>query len=113
MRRDGAYLPDLLPAARDATAFVSGMPKEVFLKSTLHRYAIVKAIEIIGEAAARVSPELKSAHPEIPWTEMAGMRNRLVHGYFDVDLHKVWDTLTRDLLRLISLIEPLLPSGPR
>jgi len=113
MRRDDAYLLDILIAARDATGFIAELRHEDFLASTLHRYAIVKAIEIIGEAAARITPETKVAHPEIPWAEMTGMRNRLVHGYFDVDLQKVWDTLKRDLPGLIELISPLVPPEPR
>jgi uncharacterized protein with HEPN domain len=109
MRDDAGYILDMLLAARDAQSFVSGLTWEQFEGSRLHQSAVIKAIEIIGEAAARVSNETRAAHPEVPWPEVIGMRHRLVHGYFEVDLKKVWDTLHRDLPVLITLIEPLVP----
>jgi uncharacterized protein with HEPN domain len=71
--------------------------------------AISKALEIIGEAAARISAEMRTAHPEIPWSDIIGMRNRLVHEYLRVDLRKVSDTARDDIPPLIALIEPLEP----
>ena len=71
--------------------------------------AILKAVELVGEAASHVSAEVRDAHPEIPWRGIIGMRNRLVHGYFSVRLERVWETVTRDILRLISQLEPLAP----
>ena len=75
----------------------------------MHQLAILKSIEIIGEAASRVSAGTKEAHPEIPWREIIGMRNRLVHAYFDVNLIRVWDTVQEDLPALIAQLEPLVP----
>lgn len=66
-------------------------------------------MEIVGEAAARVSEDTKRAHPDIPWAEIVGMRNRLVHVYFDIDLQLVWATVRDDLPTLITLLEPLVP----
>jgi uncharacterized protein with HEPN domain len=66
-------------------------------------------LEIIGEAARRVSQQTRDAHPEIPWEQMIGLRNRLIHEYFRVNLATVWDTVQNDLPRLIALIEPLVP----
>jgi len=109
MRDDAGYLLDMLLAARDAQSFISGLSWEQFKGSRLHQNAVLKAVEIIGEAAARVSNETRAAHPEIPWSEVIGMRHRLVHGYFEVDLMKVWDTVHRDLPALSMLIEPLVP----
>jgi uncharacterized protein with HEPN domain len=109
MRDDAAYLLDILIAARDAQSFVSGVSWEQFERSRLHQNAVLKAIEIIGEAAGRVSNEAKATHTEIPWPEIIGMRHRLVHGYFEVDIRKVWDTVEHDLPSLIALIEPLVP----
>ena len=109
MRRDEGYLLDMLIAARDARLFVSGLTRRQFDASRLHQNAVVKALEIIGEAAGRISEEARKAHPEIPWGEIIGMRNRLVHGYFEVDWEKVWDTVRHDLPPLIAMIEPLVP----
>jgi len=82
MRRDETYLLDILIAARDAMSFVSDVTQAQFYASRLHQNAVVKALEIIGDAAARISDETRQAHPEIPWADITGMRNRLVHGYF-------------------------------
>jgi len=109
MRDDAAYLLDMLIAARDAQSFVSGLSWEEFEQSRLHQNAVLKAIEIIGEAAGRISNEVKATHTEIPWPEIIGMRHRLVHGYFEVDVRKVWDTAQNDLPSLIALIKPLVP----
>ena len=109
MRHDDAYLLDMLLSARDAAEFAAGLTFPQFEQSQLHQNAILKAIEIIGEAAARISEETKQAHPGIPWPEIIGMRNHLVHAYFEVDLKRVWKTAQQDIPRLIDLIEPLVP----
>ena len=109
MRRDDAYLLDMLLAARKARAFIAGMTWEDFNRSDLHQNAVLRVLEIIGEASARISPETRAAHPEIPWTQMVGMRNRLIHEYFRVNWLTVWETVQRDLEDLIAHIEPLIP----
>ena len=109
MRRDDACLLDRLLAARDALGFVSGLTFPQFEQSRLHQRAVLKAVELIGEAAAKVSPDTRQSHNEIPWKEIVGMRNRLVHAYFDVNLVRVWDTVQEDIPRLVSLLEPLAP----
>ena len=109
MRRDDAYLLDMLLAAREAVEFATGLTFPQFEQSRLNQNAILKAIEIIGEAAARVSADTKEAHPEIPWPEIIGMRNRLVHAYFEVNLERVWQTVQQDVPRLIALLKPLVP----
>ena len=70
-------------------------------------------MEIIGEAASRLSAETRAAHPPIPWREIVGMRNRLVHAYFEIDLRLVWDTVRNDLPPLIARLEPLVPPESR
>ena len=109
LRNDDAYLLDMLLAARDGVRFATGLTFAQFQGSRLQQYAILKAIEIVGEAAAHISVDTKSSHPGVPWTEIIGMRNRLVHGYFEVDIERVWGTVQYDLPRLISHIEPLVP----
>ncbi len=109
MRRDDAYLLDMLLAGRDALEFAAGLTFREFQRSRLHQTAVLKAIETVGEAASNVSQETRQAHPEIPWKEIVGMRNRLVHVYFDVSLHRVWETVRQDVPRLVALLEPLVP----
>ena len=108
-RDDNAYLMDMLLAAQDAARFVTGLTFSQFEKSRLHQYAVLKAIEVIGEAATRVSAETKKNQPEVPWSEIIGMRNRLVHGYFEVNLKRVWDTVQNDLPALIDQVEQIVP----
>ena len=109
MRRDNAYLLDMLLAARDAVEFASELTFLRFERSRLHQNAILKSIEIIGEAAAHISQKTRQKHSEIPWSEIIGMRNQLVHAYFEVNLERVWETVQQDIPRLIPLIEPLVP----
>ena len=110
MRRSEAYLLDMLIHARKAVEFASGLTYERFTLSDLHQNAILRSIEIIGEAASHVNPETREVHSEIPWHEIIGMRNRLVHGYFEVNFIRVWDTVTQDLPALIAQLEPLFPT---
>lgn len=109
MQRDDAYLLDILIAARKALQFLEGMTWQAFAESELHQSAVMRPLEIIGEAARRVSQETRDAHPEIPWEQMIGMRNRLIHEYFRVNLTTVWETVQNDLPPLIAQVEPLIP----
>ena len=78
-------------------------------RERIAQLAILKAVEIVGEAASRVSADTQGAHPDLPWPKIIGMRNRLVHAYFEVNLERVWDTVRRDIPALISQLEPLVP----
>ena len=109
MLRDETYLLDILIAAKDVRDLTSGLSWNEFKTSLLHQLAISKALELIGEAASKMSSETRAAHPEIPWDEIVGMRNRLVHDYLRVDLLKVWDTIQNDITPLTDSIEPLVP----
>ena len=109
MRHDDAYLLDMLLAAREARKFADDLTFTAFEHSRMAQLAILKAVEIVGEAASRVSTERKEAHPEIPWSEIVGMRNRLVHGYFNINLQRVWETVQEDIPPLISQLEALVP----
>ena len=109
MWRDDAYLLDILLAARDEQEFGSGLTKEAFATSKLHQAAIVRALEVVGEAAGKISNEFREAHPEIQWKQMVGMRNRLIHDYTHVDLDRVWEVVTMHVPDLIAWIEPLVP----
>jgi uncharacterized protein with HEPN domain len=86
MQRDEAFLLDILIAARRAVRFLEGMTWEAFEQSELHQNAVMRPLEIIGEAARRVSQDTRDAYPDIPWDQMIGMRNRLIHEYSRVNL---------------------------
>ncbi len=109
MRHDDAYLLDMLLAAREAGTFIVGLTFPEFKRNRMAQLAILKAVELVGEAASQISPEGKEAHPEIPWAKIIGMRNRLVHGYFNIKLERVWETVQQDLPHLVALLEPLVP----
>ena len=109
MRRDEAYLLDILIAARKARSFVEGISRAEFGQSDLHQSAVIRALEIMGEAARQISDSTREVHPEIPWEQMSGMRNRLLHEYFRVNVQTVWDTVQNNVPDLIRLIEPLVP----
>ena len=112
MRRDDAWLLDMLLSARRAVEFAAPLTFSEFENDDLHQLAILKSVEVIGEAASRISEETKAKHPGIPWSEIIGMRNRLVHGYFAVRLDRVWRTVQDDLPPLIAQIEALVPPEP-
>ena len=107
--RDLSLLLDMLLASRDALAFTQGLSKEEFLSSRLHQNAVIRALEVIGEAAGHVSSTSTEALPEIPWREVTGMRHRLIHGYADVNLDLVWRVVVDDIAPLIETLEPLVP----
>ena len=109
MRRDDAYLLDMLVAARKAVAFGTDLTYQEFARSDLHQNAILKVLEVVGEAASRIGEDFKTAHPEIPWRQIIGFRNRVVHVYFEIDLGVVWQIVQEDLPVLISQLEPLVP----
>ena len=93
-RRDDLYLDDIIEAAGHIGQFLQGVDSDAFLVSELIRSAVLQKLMVIGEAAARVSAELKSAHPEVPWRSIVGVRNIAVHAYFSVDWAVVWTAAT-------------------
>lgn len=107
--KDAALLLDMLLAAEDARAFTQGLAEEAFRKSRLHQNAVIRSLEVIGEAASKVSPEFRAAHPQIPWRDIIGMRHRLIHGYFEVRLDVVWKVARAELKPLIETLKPLVP----
>jgi uncharacterized protein with HEPN domain len=111
--RDAGLLLDMLLHARDALDFVEGLDETAFLASRLHQNATIRALEVIGEAAGKVSKATASAHPDIPWQDITGMRHRLIHGYDDVRLDTVWTTVRDRLPPLIRYLEALVPSKDR
>ena len=112
MRHDDALLLDMLLASREAAELASGATFAGFKQDRTLQLAVMKAVEIVGEAASRVTADTRSTHPEIPWSGIVGMRNRLVHGYFDVNLLRVWETVEQDIPRLIAQLEGLVEEEP-
>jgi len=108
-RRDPATLLDIAEALRRLQLFKSGMDRVAFLADLKTQAAILHQITLMGEAVKRLSPEFRARHPHIPWQKIAGMRDRLVHAYDQVDLHRVWEAAEEDLPQLKAWIEPLLP----
>jgi uncharacterized protein with HEPN domain len=109
MWRDDAYLLDMLLAARKVMKYAQGVDFERFDQDEILQDAIMRRIQIIGEAARKVSEEFKEKHPGIPWYEISGMRNRLIHEYFRVIPEKVWEAVEKDIPDLIAELEPLVP----
>ncbi len=93
MREYKLYLADMLAAMESIERFIEGMTFEQFQRDDKTASAVVRKLEIIGEAARNIPEEIKQRHPEVPWKEMAGMRDRLIHAYFGVDYTLVWTTI--------------------
>jgi uncharacterized protein with HEPN domain len=106
------YLEHIAQAIQRATQYIERLVSvSAFRQSQRDQDAVIRNIEIIGEAARQIqqhAPEFVTAHPELPWIEMRGMRNKMIHDYFDVDVHVVWGTVKNDLPRLKQQIEDLL-----
>ena len=91
------YLADILDAIRKVMQFIQGMAFEEFTKDDKTVFAVIRGLEIIGEATKRMPSSVRELYPEVPWREMAGMRDKLTHNYFGVNLIVLWRTATEDL----------------
>jgi len=103
----------MLDAAQKARRFIQGRERTDLEMDEMLSLAIVRLLEIVGEAAAHVSEPVQASLPGIPWRQITGARNRLIHGYFDVDLDIVWAILQDDLPPLIVQLEQILPQRTR
>jgi uncharacterized protein with HEPN domain len=104
------YLRQMIEGSRDALSFTDGMDRVDFMDDLRTQRAVVMSLMILGEAAARTLseyPDFAQASPGIPWRSIRGMRNRIAHGYFDVDLNVVWSTVQSELPDLVERLESI------
>lgn len=104
---DRVRIRHILDAAREAFSFADGLNRTDLDTDRKLNLSLVRLLEIIGEAARGVSDEFRQNHPDLPWNKMVGMRDRLIHGYFDVNLDVVWETITEDLPALVAQLEKM------
>jgi len=105
---DRIRLEHMLEAARQAAGVASEKVREDLGRDRFLVLGLMKCLEIIGEAASKLSIETRVRYPDIPWPQTIGMRNRLIHAYFDINLDRMWDTLKEDLPSLIQTLERVL-----
>ena len=110
--RDAGYLTDMLQHGRGVMGAVSGRTLEEYEADEELRLAVERRIEIIGEAAGRVSEAFKEAHPEIPWRKIVAQRNVLAHEYGEIEDEIMWDVATVSMPALVRLLEPLVSKEP-
>lgn len=91
------YVDDVLSAADKIETFIANLDQSGFKRDEKTAYAVIHALEVMGEAATKIPPAVRKQHAEIPWKAIAGMRNKLIHEYFGVDLDTVWKTASEDV----------------
>jgi uncharacterized protein with HEPN domain len=109
MKRDSTlYLSDIIENMDDAAKFLGALRFEDFVKDKKTTNAVVRSIEIIGEATKHISEEIRSKRPDVPWKNMAGMRDRCIHDYLAIDFEMVWNVVKNDVPRIRPLVQSLL-----
>jgi len=107
-RRDSDLLGDIQEAARRLRAYTAGMTYEAFMADSKTQDAVIRNLEIMGEAAKNLSAELRAKYPVVPWKSMAGIRDRLIHHYFGVNLDIIWEIVTVELPEVVAQLEKIL-----
>ena len=105
-RHDTAYVKDIRSAAQLALDFIKGVTREQFETDLMRQSAVIRQLEVIGEASRQLSAEFRNANPQVPWSDMIGMRNILIHVYHEMDLDIVWKTLQSAIPALLSALKP-------
>jgi len=106
--RDRVFIGQMVEAATAALDFTEGLSRETVSSDRLVGFAVVRAIQLVGQAARNVSDEVRAANPDVPWRQMIGMRNVVVHDYADVDMTLVWKTVREDLPGLVNRLSAIL-----
>jgi uncharacterized protein with HEPN domain len=109
MSRDDTYLVDILESAKIALSYVAGKSWDDFYEDMQCQDAVLRRIEIIGEAARHISPQTQKKHPQIPWRDLTMLRNLVIHQYDAVDVNQVWDTVQNKLRPLVDEISKIVP----
>ncbi len=113
MRKDDwVRLRHMVEASKEIISFTANENRQSLDQNRMLVLSLVRSIEIIGEAAIKVTKEFQNEHPQIPWAQIIAMRHRLIHAYFDVDLDRVWDTANKDIPSLLATLEKIVPSKP-
>lgn len=101
------YIQDILTSLEEVEEFIHGLSFEEFTKEKKTRNAVIRSLEVIGEAVKNLPESLRARYPDVPWKRMTGMRDKLIHEYFGVDLRIVWKTIKEDLPKLKPLIKKI------
>jgi uncharacterized protein with HEPN domain len=103
--QQSSLLADILDSARSIRVYLAGVTRDQFMANAEKQDAVLRRLEVIGEAASRLSPRTQAKYPNLPFRAMRGMRNIIAHDYGDVDLDQVWKTVSTDLDELIATLE--------
>lgn len=110
MNRDLSYLLDIYQYGQDVVEFVQGMDEANFAADTITQRAVIYSITVIGEATKKLSPEFRAQNPQIPWKKIAGMRDKCIHDYRQINSYRVWEIIQTSIPELLQALEPLLPT---
>jgi uncharacterized protein with HEPN domain len=104
-KTDAVYLEDILTYARRAQDRIRGLSRDEFEATVAHQETVAYNIMVVGEAASKLSDETRAKYPTLPWHEIRGMRNQIIHGYAETELDTLWETVTEDIPVLIATLE--------
>ena len=107
------YLEDVYNSLHKCLEFTRGMDFSEFCQDEKTVFAVIRALEVAGEAAKNIPHELKSAYPDVPWKEMAGMRDVLIHQYFGIDHAVIWETIQRDVKQVLPILKDMIEKAGR